>query len=982
MKTKRKLICALLIFAVGLLSSCGTDTATISSVHELNSENYVLGGTAGTAAADMLAEQFTNCEIKYFNQLSDGYLAVQKGKLDGFTYNRPNLDYVVANNPDLFVLPDRLGTVDIVVGSKLGNDQLMQKINAFIADYLSNGTYEEMYNRWIIEAKEEMPVQNPSTGETLMVGLDALNQPFNYIKDGEVVGFDAEFAYRLAQHLGMKVKFEIMNYDVLVPAGISGKIDVIISNMNATPERRENMLLSEPYLVSDVALIIRKEMYSGLEDIDYKSKLETATVGVMTGSLGETVMEQQYPKAVRRSFDNYSDILAALKAGKIDFMIANETTLERFVMENKSLEIVGQPLTSEGAAVAVAKGKRELLDQIDTLLSQYKADGTLDEIVSHWVKTDGSAYRPVDVPQRESGETLKIAISADMEPMCFVLDNEFAGIDIELARKLCYDMGFIPEFQNMKFAGVIASLQSGKSDVIISNMTRTDERELSVDFSQQYFLNPQMLLAQKSENSLVPEFATIQELEGKDVGCITGSVMVDNLRKQVNVTPKYYNSNPDLLQVLLNQKVDAIVLDEMIARNFEKETSAVVALPPFNMVDYAMALKKGNDALNEEISGAIKIMKENGELQALQSKWFGDDEHAKTLPDFELSGEKGVLRVATTTQAGAPFVYVKDNVIVGYDIELVHHIAKMLGYSLDITDVDTSGIFETVNSNKADVATACLTASEEKKKSVLFTEPIFSGGEMVLVRTTNAKIDNTSFIDDFKDSFNKTFIVEDRYKLIVNGLAVTLVISILSLLGGTLLGTMVCAARMSRKKLIHTPAKIYVRIIQGTPIVVILMILYYILFASVDVLPLLIAVLGFSLNFAAYSSEMFRTAIMAVDHGQVEAAKAIGFNKLETFLKIVLPQAARQIIPVFKGEFISMVKMTSVVGYIAIQDLTKASDIIRSRTYEAFFPLICTAIIYFVITYLLVIGLQYVEIAIDPKRRKRMIKGVENGGLQ
>lgn len=473
---------------------------------------------------------------------------------------------------------------------------------------------------------------------------------------------------------------------------------------------------------------------------DYKTKLKTASVAVMTGSLGETVIEQQYPDAQRRSFDNYSDMLAALKAKKIDYMVANETTLQRFVLENSALEIIGEPLTTEGAAIAVAKGNHALRDQIDALLSQYKADGTLDEIVSHWMKTDGSAYQPVNVPQRQSGETMKIAISADMEPMCFVLNNEYAGIDIELARKLCYDMGLIPEFQNMKFSGIIASLQAGKSDAIVSNMTRTEERALSVDFSQEYFLNPQMLLALKS-------------------GPGTG---------------------------------------------------------------------------------------------------------------------------------------------------------------------------ETI-----------------------------------------------SAIERFQNSFYKTFILEDRYKLILDGLAVTLVISILSLLVGTLLGALVCAARMARYRFFNIPAKIYVRIIQGTPIVVILMILYYIIFVSVDVLPLFIGVLGFSLNFAAYASEMFRTAIMAVDRGQIEAAKAIGFHKLQTFFEIILPQAARQIIPVFKGEFVSMVKMTSVVGYIAIQDLTKASDIIRSRTYEAFFPLICTALIYFLTTYLFVIGLQYIEVRIDPKRRKRIIKDVK-----
>jgi len=121
---------------------------------------------------------------------------------------------------------------------------------------------------------------------------------------------------------------------------------------------------------------------------------------------------------------------------------------------------------------------------------------------------------------------------------------------------------------------------------------------------------------------------------------------------------------------------------------------------------------------------------------------------------------------------------------------------------------------------------------------------------------------------------------------------------------------------------------------------------------------------------------MMRTGIDAVDKGQHEAAYAIGFNRFQVFEMITFPQAARHVLPVFKGEFISMLKMTSVVGYIAIQDLTKISDIIRSRTYEAFFPLIATALIYFVMAYAMAWLLSRVEIRVDPKRRKRVVKGV------
>ena len=150
-----------------------------------------------------------------------------------------------------------------------------------------------------------------------------------------------------------------------------------------------------------------------------------------------------------------------------------------------------------------------------------------------------------------------------------------------------------------------------------------------------------------------------------------------------------------------------------------------------------------------------------------------------------------------------------------------------------------------------------------------------------------------------------------------------------------------------------------------------LMIMFYIVFARTSISGVWVAVIGFGMNFGAYVSEMIRTGILAVDKGQMEAALALGYTKPRAFMKIVLPQAARHFLPVFQGEFISLVKMTSVVGYIAIQDLTKAGDIIRSRTYEAFFPLIAIAIVYFVIAWLLTRVLVALQNRFDPKRRRK-----------
>ena len=133
----------------------------------------------------------------------------------------------------------------------------------------------------------------------------------------------------------------------------------------------------------------------------------------------------------------------------------------------------------------------------------------------------------------------------------------------------------------------------------------------------------------------------------------------------------------------------------------------------------------------------------------------------------------------------------------------------------------------------------------------------------------------------------------------------------------------------------------------------------------------MVAVLAFGMNFAAYTAEIFRSGIEGIDKGQTEAGISLGFTRVQTFLHIILPQMVQRVLPVYKGEFISLVKMTSIVGYIAVQDLTKASDIIRSRTFDAFFPLIMVAVLYFLISWTLLQLLEYAERRCDPKQKRR-----------
>ena len=208
------------------------------------------------------------------------------------------------------------------------------------------------------------------------------------------------------------------------------------------------------------------------------------------------------------------------------------------------------------------------------------------------------------------------------------------------------------------------------------------------------------------------------------------------------------------------------------------------------------------------------------------------------------------------------------------------------------------------------------------------------------------------------ESFSNNLIVEDRYRMILDGLQVTLLITLFAAVLGTILGGLVCWMRMSRRRWLQQVARVYIDLMRGTPVLVLLMLMYYVVMAPVDATGIVVAIVTFAMNTAAYISEMLRTTIQGIDRGQTEAGLALGFTQRQTFLKIVLPQVVRAVMPVYQGEIISLLKGTSIVGYIAVADMTRASDLIRSRTFDAFFPLIVTAIIYFVMAWLIGMLLQ------------------------
>ena len=206
-------------------------------------------------------------------------------------------------------------------------------------------------------------------------------------------------------------------------------------------------------------------------------------------------------------------------------------------------------------------------------------------------------------------------------------------------------------------------------------------------------------------------------------------------------------------------------------------------------------------------------------------------------------------------------------------------------------------------------------------------------------------------LQSLQDRFYLNFIKKTRWMYIVDGLKVTLLVTFFAVLIGIVIGFLVATVRSTydktgKLKILNILCQIYLTVIRGTPVVVQLLIIYFVIFGNVNIDKIPVAIMAFGFNSGAYVAEIFRSGIMSIDGGQFEAGRSLGFNYVQTMRYIIMPQAFKNVLPALGNEFIVLLKETSIAGYIALQDLTKAGDIIRSRTYDAFMPLIAVALIY------------------------------------
>lgn len=703
------------------------------------------------------------------------------------------------------------------------------------------------------------------------------------------------------------------------------------------------------------------------------------SISVHPGSLASIIAEEKFPNAEIVNQTDISDAYLSVQNGKTDAFVYEKLYMQYAAASDslKDLSLMAQSIGSTDIAVGINPQRKDLPAKINAFIKQIKSDGTFDDMYSRWVLRAETTMPEIEKPTSPDF-VLKVGTSGLIEPMNYYDENQqLTGFDVEFIYRMGVFLNADIQLEAMSFDALVASLESGKLDAVVSDLNVTDERKEVILMSDPYMTSEIGVLV-KSERLLGSdsEYTSYRQLNGKKIAILDGSTY-DKALSQALPDSEIIGmpNNSDIILALQNGRIDGYVTDEPIAKMQLNSTTGLAYIPDLiTHDDYAYVLNKDNTELTKKINTALEELKAEGVVDNLVEKWMNGNTNQEIIPAVGADTSKGILHVMTTNDQ-EPFCYIQDNKLIGFDIELITRIAEKMGYALDMEVAGFSALIPSVTTGKTDVAIGCITITPERAETVSFTDPVYNGGTVAVVLSNSSA--EEGFFAGIASSFKRTFITENRWQLVLNGLLVTIWLSVASAILGTMLGFVVSFPLRSQNRIVNKISGTISKILGGMPLVLLLMILYYIVFKSIDISAVWVGIFGFTLDFANTVAGLLNTGMSAIDKGQIEAAGAMGYNKRQIFTKISFPQAANQMFSQYEGAIVGLVKGTAIIGYITVEDLTKAGDIIRSRTYEAFFPLIATAILYFLIASVLVFVLKKIAVKLDPKHRPRKIRGVK-----
>ncbi len=679
-------------------------------------------------------------------------------------------------------------------------------------------------------------------------------------------------------------------------------------------------------------------------------KLIAAQLGDVYGAVANDIFQA---KEVHE-FTLAPDMLEAVRIGRVDAAILDDAYVKQIQDSGEYPDLEYIPVPSE-IFVNMASNvfhTEALRDEFNAWFDMIEQDGTFDEIYNRWIGVSLPAEE--DIPRFEltgGNGTLRVCNTGSFPPFSYA-DSEGrpVGFDEEIISRFAAHMGMDIEYNMMAYDAIIPFVLSGKADMSACSFTVTGDRAENVIFGRQYTKAHAVLVVRKSDARDYAYFA------GKYVAAIVGATHYMTIEK-IGGTPVYYNDSAEAAENVRLGHVSGFMTLLSNARVMASQLDGFEAIPvPTEFYSGQVAGISNDQAVIDRFNAFLASIKADGTLGEMENRWFGEGlDLSAPIPEIANTGENGVLRVATSALS-LPYVYIGDNgELTGFSVELALRFGAHEGKAVEFAEMEFSALIPYVNSGRAELSLSSMAITDERKKNVMFTEPFHQEQHGVLaLKATNAQGEGVSFIEWLNTGIENNLIAENRWMMIVDGLGVTMTIAVLAQLFGTALGCFVCWVLTRKSRFVSWLGNLYCGLIHGLPIVVLLMITYYIIFGETDISNVLMAVAAFAIITGAGVAGNLKGAIDTVDPVEIEAARSIGFPAFKAFRTVTLPQAIRRALPGYTKGFVELVKATAIVGYIAIQDLTRAGDLIRSRTYDAYFPLLFVALIYLFVTTLCV----------------------------
>lgn len=377
-----------------------------------------------------------------------------------------------------------------------------------------------------------------------------------------------------------------------------------------------------------------------------------------------------------------------------------------------------------------------------------------------------------------------------------------------------------------------------------------------------------------------------------------------------------------------------------------------------------------SDALRADFNAFVKESKQNGLLDKLAKKWMF--EYAalsdEDIVDFsDLNGTKGTFKFAVSNDV-LPYVYQRNGKLTGFEPAILYEFCKARGYKPEIIETQFSAVVAGISSGKYDMGMGGYGYTAERDENSNFSDPYFND---TVVYTVKGSGESTGAIAKIQSAFERTFVTQNRWKMFADGMLITLLITVLSVMLGAGAG-FVLFLLSQRKKWLERLSYGINDTLEALPILVVLMVFFYVIFGSSNISGVVVSIIVFGLSFAFSFFALLSNSVRGVPREQTEAGLALGYTDRQTLFKVVLPQAMEAFIPSIRSAIVATLKSTAIVGYVAVQDLTKAGDLIRSQTFEAFLPIITVAILYFALAKILIFLLN--RFLVTPSEKRKMKK--------